>query len=285
LKLVKGWEGRLAAPTASTEAHFAVNWLDNRLSEARETIDQLFREFRLSEALKTLYSLIWDDFCSWYLEWVKPAFGQPMDAAIYERTVGFFEQLMQLLHAYMPFITEEIYHLLAERAEGDDLCVRQFSSAAQPEVRLLSQGALLKTAITALRDARNKAQIKPKELVKLYIQPESEADYRPILAILGRQVNAESIEFTAQAVPGSLTVVSGKDKYYLVTEQALDNGNQKEELLRELGYLKGFLESVNKKLSNERFVQNARPEVVDLERKKKEDAEIKIRAIEESLNA
>ena len=283
LKLVKGWESRLEPAAGAVEEHFAVNWLDNRLREARETIDQLFREFRLSEALKTLYSLIWDDFCSWYLEWVKPAFGQPMDQAIYERTVGFFEQLMQLLHPYMPFVTEEIYHLLADRAEGDDLCVRQFTPIARPDAGILTQGALLTTAITTLRDARNKAQLKPKEPVKLYIQPESETSYRPITAILGRQVNAESIQFTAEAVPGSLTVVSGKDKYYLVTEQALDKGSQKEELIRELGYLKGFLETVNKKLSNERFVQNAKPEVVELERKKKEDAEIKIRTIEESL--
>lgn len=285
LKLVRGWESRLA-PSASGAAKedFAVTWFENRLREARETIDQLFGEFRLSEALKTLYSLIWDDFCSWYLEWVKPAFGQSMDAGIYERTVGFFEQLMQLLHPYMPFLTEEIYHLLAERAEGDDLCVRQFPAIAPGDAGILAQGVLLKTAITAVRDARNKAQIKPKEPVNLYIQPESEESYRVITAILARQVNAEDIQFTRESIPGSLTVVSGKDKYYLLTARALDNGHQKEDLIKELGYLKGFLESVNKKLSNERFVQNAKPEVVDLERKKKEDAEIKIRAIEESLS-
>ena len=301
LKLVKGWESRLApaskaasaasavdggpaAPTADGEDHFAIQWLDNRLREARMTIEQLFREFRLSEALKTLYSLIWDDFCSWYLEWVKPPFGESMDTAVYEHTIRFFEQLMQLLHPYMPFITEELYHLLAQRTEGDDLCVRQFAPIAAPEAGILAQGNLLKEAITTLRDARNKAQLKPKEPVKLFILPESEAAYRPITAILSRQVNAESIRFTTEAIPGSLTVVAGKDKYYIVTEQALDNGNQKEELIKELGYLKGFLESVNKKLSNERFVQNAKPEVVELERRKKEDAEIKIKAIEESLN-
>ena len=299
LKLVKGWESRLA-PTSEAMAvasatgaasspgagkdHFAIQWLDNRLREARMTIEQLFREFRLSEALKTLYSLIWDDFCSWYLEWVKPPFGESMDTAVYEHTIRFFEQLMQLLHPYMPFITEELYHLLAQRTEGDDLCVRQFAPIAAPEAGILAQGNLLKEAITTLRDARNKAQLKPKEPVKLFILPESEAAYRPITAILSRQVNAESIRFTTEAIPGSLTVVAGKDKYYIVTEQALDNGNQKEELIKELGYLKGFLESVNKKLSNERFVQNAKPEVVELERRKKEDAEIKIKAIEESLN-
>ncbi|HEV2481721.1 MAG TPA: valine--tRNA ligase [Puia sp.] len=297
LKLVKGWEGRLAqagsavpatapaeAGNASGASHFAILWLENRMREARTAIDRLFGEFRLSEALKTLYSLIWDDFCSWYLEWVKPPFGEPMDKAVYEHTVRFFEQLVQLLHPYMPFITEELYHLLAQRAEGDDLCVRQFAAVAAPDDAILAQGNLLKDAITTLRDARNKAQLKPKEPVKLFILPESQAAYRPITGILSRQVNAESIDFATEAIPGSLTVVAGKDKYYIVTEQALNNGNQKEELLKELGYLKGFLESVNKKLSNERFVQNAKPEVVELERRKKEDAESKIKAIEESLN-
>jgi len=287
LKLVKGWEGRLApAGPAVKNTWFAISWMEHRLREARETIEQAFREFRLSEALKTLYSLIWDDFCSWYLEWVKPGFEQPMDAEIYRHTVRFFDQLVQLLHPYMPFITEEIYHLLAFRAEGDDLCIRQFADAAAADAKVLAEGALLKEAITALRDARNKAQIKPKESVKLHIHSEaSEAVYRALSPILARQVNAESIDFTRDAVTGSLTVVSGKDKYYIVTAQPLATGNQKEDLLKELNYLKGFLASVNKKLENERFVQNAKPEVVDLERRKKEDAEIKIKALEESLNA
>jgi valyl-tRNA synthetase len=304
LKLVKMWESRLepsvdvpdaaASPRAAGNAAdssgasslpFAITWFDNRLREARALLEQSFKEFRLSEALKTLYSLIWDDFCSWYLEWVKPTMGEPTDIQTYQHTICFFEQLLQLLHPYMPFITEEIYHLLADRAEGDDLCIRQFGPVATTDVQVLAQGSLLKESITALRDARNKAQLKPKESIQLHILPDSEADYHLINGILGRQVNAESIAFTAEAIKGALTIVSGKDKYYIVTEQALDNGNQKEELQKELIYLKGFLDSVNKKLSNERFVQNAKPEVVDLERHKKEDAEIKIRAIEESLAA
>ena len=282
LKLVKGWEGRQAPASAATDM-FAITWMNSRLNETRQTIGQAFTEFRLSEALKTLYSLIWDDFCGWYLEWVKPGFEQPIDAGVYRATVGFFEQLMQLLHPYMPFVTEEIYHLLGDRDEGDDLCIRQFASVDAADAAVLAEGRLLTEAITALRDARNKAQLKPKEPIRLFIQSESEAVFRKLQPVLSRQVNAETIGFTAEAVAGSLTVVSGKDKYYIVTEQKLDTGNQKEELQKELTRLKGFLESVNKKLSNERFVQNANPEVVDLERKKKEDAEIKIRTIEETL--
>ena len=287
LKLVKGWEHRLqpaeSTDPSDTSSKFAVAWFDNRLQEARTEIESLFAEFRLSEALKTLYSLIWDDFCSWYLEWVKPGFEQPMDNGVYHHTVSFFEQLMQLLHPFMPFITEEIYHLLAQRT--DDLCVRQFAAPGKTDARILAEGALLKEAITALRDARKKAQLKPKEPIRLHIQSEAEAVYRLISPILARQVNAESIDYTTEPVTGSLTVVSGKDKYYIVAEQAIDAGNQKEEMIKELGYLKGFLDSVNKKLGNERFVQNAKPEVVDVERKKKADAEEKIRTLEESLGS
>lgn len=286
LKLVKGWESRLqSSGTASAAETFPIAWMNNRLREARETIEQAFTEFRLSEALKTLYSLIWDDFCSWYLEWVKPGFEQPIDAGVYKATVGFFEELMQLLHPYMPFVTEEIYHLLASRAEGDDLCIRQFSSIDKASGDILAEGNLLKEAITALRDARNKAQLKPKETIQLFVQSEAEPIFRRLQPVLSRQVNAESIDYTTEAIPGALTVVSGKDKYYIVTAQKLDSGNQKEELEKELVYLKGFLESVNKKLGNERFVQNAKPEVVDLERRKKEDAEIKIKTIQDTLAA
>ncbi|HVW62541.1 MAG TPA: valine--tRNA ligase [Puia sp.] len=284
LKLVKGWETRLLEGAASTpaDAGFAVKWFGSRLQEARTDIEQLFKEFRLSEALKTLYSLIWDDFCSWYLEWVKPGFEQPMDAAVYRHTIAYFEQLMQLLHPFMPFITEEVYHLLAERT--DDLCVRQFTPMEKPDAAILAQGILLKEAITAIRDARNKAQVKPKEAIHLHIQSEQEKVYRLISPILSRQVNAKDIATTKEMVPGTLTVVSGKDKFYIGTDQKVDTGLQREELQKELAYLKGFLESVNKKLGNERFVQNAKPEVVAVERKKQEDALAKIRTIEESLS-
>ena len=283
LKLVKGWEARLAASTvdSSGSPSFAVTWMENRIAEARGTLEGLFSEFRLSEALKTLYSLIWDDFCSWYLEWLKPPFGESMDAGTYDRTLEFFQQLIQLLHPFMPFITEEIYHLLKERT--DDLCVLPYPAIRAADGEILAQGALLKDSTTALRVARVKAQLKPKEPVQLYIQSDAESNYRNLLPILARQVNARTIEFAGEPIQGALTVVVGKDKFYLVTEQTLDTGNQKEDLQKELTYLRGFLDSVNKKLNNDRFVQNAKPEVVELERKKKADTEDKIRVVQESL--
>jgi valyl-tRNA synthetase len=283
LKLVKGWESRLQQTDPNTTAPpFAVTWLDNRLQEVRATLEQLFAEFRLSEALKTLYSLIWDDFCSWYLEWVKPGFEQPIDAGVYQRTIAFFEQLVQLLHPFMPFITEELYHLLGERT--GDLCVLPYTATRAADLQVLEQGALLKETITAIRDARNKAQLKPKELIHLHIQSDAESTYKAIMDILSKQVNAPTILFTKEIVPATLVIAFGKHKFYIGTEQAVDAGKQKEEMQKELKYLIGFRESIDRKLNNEKFVQNARSEVVDLERKKRADAEEKIKVLQESLS-
>jgi valyl-tRNA synthetase len=282
LKLVKMWEGRKSeSGSLVPESNFAVEWFENRLNEVKAEVEYLYKDFRLSEALKTIYSLIWDDFCSWYLEWIKPGFEQPMDAAIFEKTIQFFEELMQLLHPFMPFVTEEIYHLLRERK--DDLCVKQFSPVGSTDKSVLQNGILLKEVITGLRDARNKNQLKPKESIKLYIQTSSPASYGPIESILSKQVNAESIELVNEPVSNCINTVVQKDKFYLQTEKKLDTSSQKEQLLKDLEYQKGFLLSVEKKLSNERFIQNAKPEVIAIERKKKADAEEKIKAIQESL--
>jgi valyl-tRNA synthetase len=283
LKLVKIWEGKQNEKAPEGSAAFAVQWFENRLAEASLEVEKLFKDFKLSEALKTLYSLIWDDFCSWYLEWVKPAPDQPINAGVYQKTVMFFEKLMQLLHPFMPFITEEIYHALRE--QQDDLCVKQYEKVPAPDQSILQQGKLLQDVITGLRDARNKNQLKPREAVKLNIHALDKKQYQTIEQILSRQCNAKEIAFVSEPVANTIAVVIGKDKFYIEAEKPVDTGLQKEELMKELAYLRGFLESVNKKLSNERFVQNAKPEVVNLERKKKEDAEAKIKIIEESLSS
>jgi len=286
LKLVKLWEERQSVQHETDPGHtghFAVHWFGERLKQVKSEVEVQFREFRLSEALKNVYSLIWDDFCSWYLEWIKPGLEKPMDPAIYEKTISYFEELMQLLHPFMPFITEEVYHQLRVRSSGDDLTIRPFATSASPDLSLLQQGDLLKQIITGLRDARNKQQLKPKEAIELFIETNDPKRYGPLSDILSKQVNARSIAHTDKQVTDSITVVIDKEKFYFRTEKTLDTSSQKESLLKELDYYKGFLTAVDKKLSNERFVQSARPEVVELERRKKEDAEQKIKIIEESL--
>ena len=287
LKLVKMWALRQShdethsATSNQRSANFAVDWFENRLNEVKKEVEEMYRQFRLSEALKTIYSLIWDDFCSWYLEWVKPGFEQPIEQPVYERTVEFFTELMQLLHPFMPFVTEEIYHQLKERA--DDICIKQFSIAKEGKAATLSQGELLKQTISTIRESRVKNNIKPKDSIKLYIQSADTKAFKPIQSILSKQVNAQSIDFVTESVPDTITVVIGATKFFIETENILDASSQKEQLLKDLEYQKGFLSSVDKKLSNERFVQNAKPEVVELERRKKADAEQKIKALEESL--
>ena len=309
LKLIKLWEGRTSDDSKSEEAmmlsqlavdielgmmpvmpfgvftedNFATQWFENRLNEVTAEIEILYKQFRLSEALKIFYSLIWDDFCSWYLEWVKPGFEQPIDESVYNKTVYFFEQLMQLLHPFMPFVTEEIYHLLREQSE--DLVIKQFEKKDKTHHKILEQGNILKEVITAIRDVRNKNQIKPKEKIKLHIQTEHRHNYESIESILSKLVNTESVSYTGNAIDNSVSVLVNKDKFFIETEQAINNTAQKEQLEKDLEHLKNFLNSVEKKLSNERFVQNAKADVIALERKKKADAETKIKIIEESLSS
>ncbi len=282
VKLVKMWEGRVEAGLPVADP-FPIRWFEARLAEVKVQVERLYAEFRLSEALKTIYSLIWDDFCSWYLEWVKPGFEQPVSQEAYERTVHFFDELVQLLHPFMPFVTEEIYHLLKERT--DDLCVKQFEPATPKEKAILAQGELLKGIITALRDLRTKAAIKPKDPITVHIQTEAPEGYAAISGMISKSSNASSVAFVEAAVAETITLVIGKDKFFIGSEATIDTGAQREQMMKDLQYYTGFLSSVEKKLGNERFVQNAKPEVVEIERAKKRDAEEKIKALEESLAA
>jgi len=281
LKLVKMWDSRTIDNGQLATGNFAVDWFESRLSQVRLELDEQFKDFRLSESLKTIYSLIWDDFCSWYLEWVKPGFEQPIDKAVYEKTVGFFEQLMQLLHPFMPFITEDIYHQLKDRT--DDLTVKEYAAIKPVDNSVIANAGLLKEVITAIRDARVKNQLKPKDTIKLHVLTDSSETYKAIESILLKQVNSESCSYTATTVANSITVVVQKDKFFIETTTVLDTSAQKQQLQKDLDYLKGFLVSVEKKLGNEKFVQNAKAEVLESERKKKADAEEKIKVIEESL--
>ena len=287
LKLLKMWESRIADNKASIKIistdEFAINWFENRLNKVSIEVDELLTQFRLSEALKTIYSLIWDDFCSWYLEWIKPGFEQPIDVAVYNKTVEYFEKLMHLLHPFMPFISEEIYHLLKE--QQDDLGIKQYPPFSTIDSTILVAGELLKQVITALRDARNKNQIKPKESIHLHIQSNDANAYKGIEAILMKQVNAATILYTDVSVANTIMVNVEKDKFFIEAEKQLDTASMRDVLMKDLVYEQNFLSAVLKKLSNEKFVTNAKPEIIALERKKQSDSEARIAMIEESLKS
>ncbi len=296
LKLIKIWQERAGQQTdAASEPsgdEWAHGWFRARLNQVRREVDQLMLQFKLSEALKTIYSLIWDDYCSWYLEWIKPAPDTTMPEATINVAVSFFDELLEILHPFLPFVTEEIYHQLKDRNPGDDLCVRQVVPVAGITEQIdgisveqwLQEGVFLKSAISAIRDARVKAQLKSRDRIELFYQGEEEKILNRTTGILSRQANASvSPGVISNPIAGSIPVVAGKNRFYIVSAVPVDTGAQKEELTRELEYLKGFLDSVNRKLSNEKFVSKAKPEVVDSEKKKREDAEEKIKILEQSL--
>jgi len=281
-KLLKMWEARISEEgKVEQDAAFAMDWFQAKLSATQIEVDSMLKEFRLSEALKTIYGLIWDDYCSWYLEWIKPGFEQPIHAEVYHKSIEFYDALMQLLHPFMPFITEELHHAL--KTQTQDLCVKEYEAIGKVDEAVLNAGALLKNVISTLRDARNKNQIKPKDAIDVHIQSENNAPYQRIQNILAKQVNAKTITYTNAPIGSSIVVALEKDKFYLVADQAIDMASLKENLLKDLAHQQGFLESVDKKLSNEKFVQNAKPEILAVEQKKKADALARIQTIEESL--
>ena len=281
LKLVKMWQEKGNIESSPSTESFAVLWFKQRLEQAKTEVDELMSQWRLSEALKNIYSLIWDDFCSWYLEWIKPASGEKLSTHTYEQTKLFFTELLHLLHPFMPFITEEIYHLLDEREI--DLCIRQYSTNTITNTEMLQYGITLQKTITAIRDCRNKNHIKPKEPIHIYIMDTGKKDFDRVLSILQKQVNATSTNWVSSPPQGFIPIMIDKNQIFIEPTVHHDNSHQKGELTKELEYLKGFLASVEKKLNNQKFIQNARPEVVAIEKKKKSDAETKIKVIEESL--
>ena len=237
---------------------FAVEWFDNRFSQAKTEINRLFTEFKISEALKSIYSLFWDDFCSWYLEWVKPGFEQPMNSGLYDKTISFFEDLLLWLHPFMPFVTEEIYHLLRERKHNDDLCLVQLGPENIYDPSVLEVGEKLRLFLTMGREFRQQQQLKNSEAItRLFIPKEIFGEKESLYAIIRKQLNCTKIEYKEGSYnndPGIQVIPFQSYQIGFESPRKLDDSKRKAELEKELIYYQGFLESLNKKLSNERFV-------------------------------
>ncbi|MBT2563939.1 valine--tRNA ligase [Pedobacter sp. ISL-68] len=281
-RLVKGWEvdENLANPNTQ-----AISWFENRFNEALVEIEANFKQYRLSEALMITYKLVWDDFCAWYLEMVKPAYQQPIDAESFKATVGFFENIIKLLHPNMPFLTEELWHddLFAERGEMDCCIVAKFPKGGAFDAQLLKDAEVIKTVVAEIRNVRNQKQISPKEALPLSIKINSDLDYEKWLNIVFKLANVSEAEIVNDKIVGATAFMAGKDEFFIPLTENIDVEAERERLNADLVYLQGFLKSVDSKLSNERFVQNAKPEIIANERNKKADAEAKIKIIEESL--
>jgi valyl-tRNA synthetase len=281
-RLVKGWEvdENLENPNEQ-----AISWFENRFNEALTEIESNFKQYRLSEALMATYKLVWDDFCAWYLEIVKPAYQHPVDAITKKISVQYFEQILRLLHPFMPFLTEELYHdeLFGARAPLDCCIVAAYPIIGDADAGLLKEGEMIKDVISEIRNIRNTRQISPKEPLPLSIKVNSDLTYEKWLNIVFKLANINEVELVNDKIAGAANFMVGKDEFFVLLSENVDLDAEKERLTKELEYLQGFLKSVDAKLSNERFVQNAKPEIIANERNKKADAESKIKIITESL--
>jgi valyl-tRNA synthetase len=282
-RLVKGWEVDEQLDYSNS---IAVAWYENRFNEALVEIENHFAQYRLSEALMATYKLVWDDFCAWYLEAVKPAYQQPIDRKTLEATIGFFERILALLHPFMPFITEELWHdeLFGSRTEMECCIVAAYPVAEKVNELLIKDFGAVKQVISEIRNIRNTKQISPKEALSLVIKTNSDTQYSNYSGIITKLAVVDEITFVSQKLEGAAAFMVGRDEFFVPLSRNIDPEAERERITKEIDYLAGFLKSVNAKLSNERFVQNAKPEIIANERNKKADAEAKIAMLEQSLN-
>jgi len=280
-RLVKGWEvdANIDQPES---AKIAIEWFDMVLSKTIAEVDDLFSKYRLSDALMLLYKLFWDEFSSWYLEMIKPAYQKPIDAKTYEATLGYFDKLLRLLHPFMPFITEELWQTLKERKDGKSIMVAQM-----PEVKALNDTFLnsfdgAREIIAGIRTIRLQKNIPNKDALELEVIGSYDRTFDSVISKMG---NISEIRIVDEKNTTAASFLVGTTEYAVPLGNNIDIEAELEKLNAELVYQQGFLDSILKKLSNERFVANAKPEIVENERKKQADAESKIKTLEDSIAA
>lgn len=279
-RLVKGWN--VADSEQPEYAKIAVKWFDAVLNKTLAEVDDLFDKFRLSEALMAVYKLFWDEFSSWYLEMVKPAYGQPIDRATYEATLGFFDTLLRLLHPFMPFITEELWQHIAERKDGESIMTAQLPKAATVDEATIAAVNTAKEIIAGVRTVRLQKNIPNKEALELQQVATTEV---PVLSIVMKLANLSAVNNVTEKDATAASFLVGTTEYAVPLGNNINVEEELKKLEADLKYNEGFLQSVLKKLSNEKFVNNAPAKVIEMERKKQADAEAKIATLKESIAA
>jgi valyl-tRNA synthetase len=281
-RLIKGWE---VSPSLAYPNELAVNWFEAKFNEAVTQLEDHFDKFRISDALLTVYKLVWDDFCSQYLEMIKPAYQQPIDGETFERTISFFENLMKLLHPFTPFITEELWHELRERQAKDYIIVASWPEAKAVDTGIIEKMDKAMEIVAGIRNVRNSKNIPNTKGLALSVKTTDTSLITEFQPIIQKLANISEINFTETALDNAISFVQGANEFFIPMEGNVDLAVERERLQKELEYTKGFLNSVDKKLSNERFVSGAPEAVLEKERQKKADAEAKIQALEQSLAA
>ncbi|MCL4159574.1 UNVERIFIED_CONTAM: hypothetical protein GTU68_040732 [Idotea baltica] len=279
-RLIKNWE--VKAGTNENNA-VAVKWFSQKIDAVNLQLEDYYKGFRLSEGLKTLYSFVWDDFCSNYLEMIKPTYGEAIDQQTYDDTLALFEKVMLLCHPFIPFLTEEIYHALKDRPDGESICTQSYPAIQSFDQDTIDRGEYAKEIISKIRDIRNKSQISPKEPLQLFAQLEAEKAIGDFKGIVQKLAFIESINFGGSASENAVNFLVKTGEFFLETGVEIDAEAEKEKIQKELKYNEGFKNSVLKKLDNERFVSNAPEAVIAKEKQKLADAEEKIRLLTENL--
>ncbi|MBU1368719.1 MAG: valine--tRNA ligase [Bacteroidetes bacterium] len=284
LRLVKGWQVDQNA-TQDANAALAVAWFRARFNQSLGQMEDHFSKYRLSDALMAAYKLTWDDFCSWYLEMIKPPMNQPIDSKTYQETLRFFEDLMKILHPFMPFISEEIWHLLADRKEGDDLIIASMPKAEAADISLLEGFDFAAEMINGIRKVRAEKNIPYRDPLEVLII-DNNKDFNPRFeGLIARLCNLKTIAQTAQVAEGTFGFRVKATEVYIPLNESIDVEAELKKLKEELHYTRGFLVAVDKKLKNERFMSGAPEQVVEREQKKKSDAESRIQLIEQQIKA
>ncbi|KPM31858.1 Valyl-tRNA synthetase [Croceitalea dokdonensis DOKDO 023] len=279
-RLVKGWEvADMEQPKATK---IGLDWYTSKFFETLVEIEDHFSKYRISDALMAIYKLVWDDFCSWLLEIVKPEYQKPIDKSTLAQVVSLFEANLKLLHPFMPFLSEEVWQHMAPRTPEQALCVAQWPKKMQTDGRLIAEFDFAKEVITGIRNVRKEKNIPVKEVLEL-MELNSENASARMDSIIKKLGNLSSIESVEHAVDGALSFRVKSNEYFIPIMGAIDVQAEIQKINDELKYTRGFLQSVQKKLSNERFVNNAPTQVVEMERKKVADAEAKIETLEKSL--
>jgi valyl-tRNA synthetase len=281
-RLVKGWEVDASIQQPSENAT-AIQWFESKFNQSLIELKDHFEKFRMSDALHGVYKLIWDDFCAWYLEMIKPEFGKPIDKATYDKTLFLFESVLKVLHPFMPFITEELWSELRDRKEKECIIVATWPHAGVVDKAILKESTFAFETIANVRNARNAKGISPKESLDLYCN-NTQDNLDPFWPIIKKLSNINEVSSLGEK-PTGVSFLVGTVEFTIPMVGKLDAAAEREAILKDLEYQHGFLNAVDKKLSNEKFVSGAPAHVLDLERKKKADAETKIKSYEEALRA
>lgn len=282
LRLIKGWE--IADIEQPQHSKIAINWFREKLNETLIELEDDFAKYRLSESLMKVYKLIWDDFCSWFLEIIKPAYQMPIDKETYNQTIMLFEDLMKVLHPYMPFLTEEIYHIIGERNENDYIMIAQMPKTFENKSTIVADFAFAQEKIAAIRQVRNEKNIAQKIALELFVK-ESTNDNKDFDGIITKLCNISNLEYISDKKEGALSVMVRTSEMFIPLGDTINKEEEIKKLEQDLKYYEGFAKSVKGKLSNEKFVSGAPAQVVENERKKLSDAEQKISSITEQLKS